>query len=126
MRLVGCSGIVNLGSRLTNSGHEDCPIPLPRTPIPTRNHQLCRVGLSPFLYEFPGCQLSKYSTGVGLRGVLNGDLSPPLPVARPRRSQLATVDDSWISISVGQRETGFARHRGWTESAEPVGGEFLN
>ena len=39
-------------------------------------------------------------------GVMNGDLSPPLSVARPRRSELATVDDSWISISVCQNETG--------------------
>ena len=46
-------GIVKLGERLTDSSHEDRPILLPRTPIPAGNHQLCRVGLSPFLYELP-------------------------------------------------------------------------
>jgi len=46
-------GVVKLGERLTDSGHEDRPIPLPRTPIPAGNHQLCRVDLSSFLYELP-------------------------------------------------------------------------
>lgn len=62
----------------------------------------------------------QHLTGIGARSVTNEDLRPPLLFARPRRSEIARVDDSWISISVGQRETSFARHRGWTESAEPV------
>src|SRR5215470_5824499 len=47
------TGIVRLGKRLTDSGHEDCPIPLPRTPFSSGNHQLYHVGLSSVLYELP-------------------------------------------------------------------------
>ena len=45
-------GIVKLGERLRDSSHEDRPIPLPRTPIPAGNHQLCRVGLYRFCMSF--------------------------------------------------------------------------
>jgi len=36
---------VNLGSQLTDSSHEQRPIPLPRTPLSVGNHRLCRMGL---------------------------------------------------------------------------------
>jgi hypothetical protein len=49
----GPAGIVNLGSGLTDSFHEERPIPLPRTPLPTGNHQLRRLGLSSLLHELP-------------------------------------------------------------------------
>ena len=46
-------GIVNLGSQLTDSSHEEHPIPLPRTPFPAGNHRLRRMGLSSLLSELP-------------------------------------------------------------------------
>jgi hypothetical protein len=47
------NGFVNLGSQLTDSSHEERPIPLPRTPFPAGNHRLCRMGLSSLLSELP-------------------------------------------------------------------------
>ena len=46
-------GSVNLGSQLTDSSHEERPIPLPRTPFPAGNHRLRRMGLSSLLSELP-------------------------------------------------------------------------
>ena len=46
-------GFVNLGSQLTDSSHEERPIPLPRTPFPAENHRLRRMGLSSLLFELP-------------------------------------------------------------------------
>jgi hypothetical protein len=46
------AGIVNLGSGLTDSFHEQRPISLPRTPLPSGNHQLRCVGLSSFCMRF--------------------------------------------------------------------------
>jgi len=48
-------GFVNLGSQLTDSAHEERPIPLPRTPFPAGNHRLRRMDLSSLLSELPGC-----------------------------------------------------------------------
>ena len=46
-------GFVNLGSQLTDSSHEERPIPLPRTPFPAGNHRLRRMGLPSLLSELP-------------------------------------------------------------------------
>ena len=54
------------------------------------------------------------------KGVMNGDLRPPLPFARPRKIEIARADDSWISTNVAQREIGCARHYGLIENAELV------
>ena len=48
-------GIVNLGSQLRDSSHEERPTPLPRTPFPAGNRRLRGVGLSSLLSELSGC-----------------------------------------------------------------------
>ncbi len=56
------AGIVNLGSELKHWSHEEGPVSLLRSSFPSRNHQLCRLGLPSFLPELPRCRGSSRRT----------------------------------------------------------------
>ncbi len=56
------TGIVKLGSELKHWFHEKRAVSLLRSSLPSRNHQLCRVGLSSILPELPRCRGSSGRT----------------------------------------------------------------
>ena len=43
------TGIINLGSKLKHWSHEERPVSLLRSSFPSRNYQLCGLGLPSFL-----------------------------------------------------------------------------
>jgi hypothetical protein len=55
-------GIVNLGSELKHWSYEERPVSLLRSSFPSRDHQLCRVGLPSLLPELPRCRGSSRRT----------------------------------------------------------------